>query len=577
MGLCDLPGLKDSPPCKVAGAVTAAIDFAKDPLGYIAQKMQAAAAGLASTVLPQLERLTHPDLSAGWFLDAYRVSFALAIFIFVAFLGWNFVQLARRRVSGDDVVETLGFYTPLFFGGVILGPALGSLLLELTGALTDTLIQWGIGGSVTGTTTALQAAIVAGDPAKITGGAIVAIVFFFCLIVALVLCFVVLLVMLVTLYLTGAIIPLSLVWLVHPRQRGKGLKVVMVWVGVCFSHVLLFLLLGVAFRMVAGLSTNFDQPGLKVLANLAVAVIALLAATLSPLGLLAFAPVGPTSAAGGGPSLSIPRPRTGGGYPDSAEDSQTAQLARGTGSVAGEANPGGDLVGVGPDAGGRAPGGGATGGGLLGLLAASRGNAGGDGGGDSSASMEPGAAVGSPAAGSAASRGAADRSAADRSAAGGGAATPAGTDSAARGAAAAWGRSPAAGAASSGAALAGAAAVGVGAGTAAPLAGAAAGGGPAANGTAAMDAGPASAKQAGDSLSSAGAAAAATGAGAPVGAVLAAAGQGVKAAGSVLGATAELARSGGDMAAEHMEHGGDSPSQPGPTQGGGGADTRPGR
>jgi type IV secretion system protein TrbL len=568
MGLCDLPGLKDSPPCKVAGAVSAAVDFAKDPLGYIAQKMQAAAAGLASTVLPQLERLTHPDLSAGWFLDAYRVSFALAIFIFVAFLGWNFVQLARRRVSGDDVVETLGFYTPLFFGGVILGPALGSLLLELTGALTDTLIQWGIGGSVTGTTTALQASIAAGDPARITGGAIVAIVFFFCLIVALVLCFVVLLVMLVTLYLTGAIIPLSLVWLVHPRQRAKGLKVVMVWVGICFSHVLLFLLLGVAFRMVAGLSTDFDQPGLKILANLAVAVIALLAATLSPLGLLVFAPVGPSSAAGGGPSLSIPRPRTGGGYPDSAEDSQTAQLARGTGSAAGEDDPGGNLVGVGPDAGGTAPGGGATGGGLLGLLAASRGDGGGDGGGDSSASMEPGAAVGSPAAGSAASHGAADRSAA-----GGGAAAPVGTDSPARGAAAAWGRSPAAGAASSGAALAGAAAVGVGAGTAAHSAG----GASAANGTAAMAAGSASAKQAGDSLTSAGGAVATTGAGAPVGAGLAAAGQGVKAAGSVLGATAELARSAGQMAAEHMEHAETPDLGPQQNQGGGGADPRAGR
>ncbi len=562
---CHLPIVKVA--CTAANTISAAIDFAKDPLGYIAQKMQQAAAGLASTVLPQLERLTHPDLSAGWFLDAYRVSFALAIFIFVAFLGWNFVQLARRRVSGDDVVETLGFYTPLFFGGVILGPALGSLLLELTGALTDTLIGWGIGGSVAGTTTALQASIAAGDPAKITGGAIVAIVFFFALIVALVLCFVVLLVMLVTLYLTGAIIPLSLVWLVHPRQRAKGLKVVMVWVGVCFSHVLLFLLLGVAFRMVAGLSTNFDQPGLKILANLAVAVIALLAATLSPLGLLAFAPVGPTSAAGSGPSLSIPRPRTGGGYPDSAEDSQTAQLARGTGSAAGGDDPGGNLVGVGPDADRTAPGGGATGGGLLGLLAASRGNA----GGDSSASMEPGAAVGSPAAGSDASHGAADRSAA-----GGGAATPVGTDSPAR-AAAAWGRSDAAGAASSGAALGGAAAVGVGAGAAAPLAGAAAGGAPAANGTAAMAAGPASAKQAGDRLSSAGGAAAATGAGTLVGAGLVAVGQGVRAAGSVLGATAELARSAGDMAAEHIEHADDSPSQPSPAQGGGGADTRPGR
>ncbi len=542
MGLCDVPYIKDTPACKVAGAVTAAIDFAKDPLGYIAQKMQQAAAGLASTVLPQLERLTHPDLSAGWFLDAYRVSFALAIFIFVAFLGWNFVQLGRRRVSGDDVVETLGFYTPLFFGGVILGPALGSLLLELTGALSDTLIGWGIGGSVAGTTTALQASIAAGDPAKIAGGAIVAIVFFFALIVALVLCFVVLLVMLVTLYLTGAIIPLSLVWLVHPRQRARGLKVVMVWVGVCFSHVLLFLLLGVAFRMVAGLSTNFDQPGLKILANLAVAVIALLAATLSPLGLLVFAPVGPTSAAGGGAAVSVPgQRRSGGGFPQSEDDSQTAQLARGAGAPAGEEGYEAAAAGVAE----VSAAGGVAAGGLAGLLSP-RG-----GGVQSSALMEPGGG-GEQAAGSGGGAGAGTPQAA------GGAAPSEGAGSQPAGA---GGSRPRTGSQSSTAAwvTAGGSAEG---GSAEP-------GGGAQTGEQARE-------QAGDRLSSAGAAAAATGVGAPVGAGLAAAGQGVKAAGSVLGTTAELARSAGQMAAEHMEHADDTPT-PSPTPGGGGADTRAGR
>ena len=374
---CHLPGIQDTQACKVAGvvhhaagAVQQAVDFAKDPLGYIAQKMQAAASGLSSTVLPELEKLTHPDLATSWFLSAYRVSFALAMFVFVAFLGWNFVQLARRRVSGDEVAETMAVYTPLFLGGVIFGPLAGTMLLALTGAVTDALIGWGVSGSVDGTTTALQAAIAAGDPAKIVGGSIVAIILFGCLIVALLLAFVVLLVMLVTLYLTGAIIPLSLVWLVHPRQRTKGLKVVMVWVGICFSHVLLFLLLGVAFHMVGGLSTSFDQPGMTILADLAVAVIALLLATLSPLGMLAFAPVGPSAAAGGGPSLSVPGQRSvGGGYPESAGDSQTAQMARGN-----------DATGDGGAGGGA--------GGVLGTVAA------GQDGGVSSSSMEPAGGAG---------------------------------------------------------------------------------------------------------------------------------------------------------------------------------------
>ena len=501
---CLVPGLKDTQVCKVAGvvhhaagAVQQAVDFAKDPLGYVAQQMQAAASGLSSTVLPELEKLTHPDLATAWFLSAYRVSFALAMFVFVAFLGWNFVQLARRRVSGDEVAETMAVYTPLFLGGVIFGPLAGTMLLALTGAVTDALIGWGVSGSVDGTTKALQAAIAAGDPAKIVGGSIVAIILFGCLIVALLLAFVVLLVMLVTLYLTGAIIPLSLVWLVHPRQRTKGLKVVMVWVGICFSHVLLFLLLGVAFHMVGGLSTSFDQPGMTILADLAVAVIALLLATLSPLGLLAFAPVGPSAAAGGGPSLSVPGQRSvGGGYPESAGDSQTAQMARGN-DATGDTGAGGGA------------------GGVLGTVTA------GQDGGVSSSSMEPAGGAGVD-----------------------GAAGPGG-DTAAGG-----GPGPGAGSSSAG-----------------PAASAVAAG----DGTAAVAAGSDGAENAGEKLTAAGTAAEATGAGAPAGVAMQAAGLGLQAAGTAVGATAGLAQSAGEMAAEHMEHGDTH------TEGGSGADPRPGR
>ncbi len=124
-------------------AVGEVVDFATDPLGYIAQQMQQAAASLAGTVLPALERLTHPDLTAEWFLSAYRVSFALSVFVWVAFLGWNFVLLARRRVSGDEVAETMGLYTPMFLGGVVFGPLVGTLLLSLVGAITNAVIGWG--------------------------------------------------------------------------------------------------------------------------------------------------------------------------------------------------------------------------------------------------------------------------------------------------------------------------------------------------------------------------------------------------------------------------------------------------
>lgn len=386
-GPCDIPGVKKLPQCKLAEGVSEAVDFARDPFGYMAQKMQEAAAGLAETVLPAMADLTEPDLNAKWFLDAYKVSFALAILLWVGFLGWNFVQLARHRVSGDEVAESLWFYTPAFFLGVIFGPLAGTTLLSFTGAITDSLIAWGVTKSTEATTETLQKAIDAGEPSKIVGGSIVAIIVFFCMIVALLLAFITLLIMTVALYLGGAVFPLSAAWLVNPRQRSKGLRIAMVFVGIACSHVLLFLMLGLAFKMIAGL-TDFKEPGLQIAANLVIAVIALLAATLSPLGLLAFAPVGPSTAGGGGPSLSVPSRGggiVGGGYAEADDDSQAAQMARD--------DPAGENY---DDDGGAAGPGGGGGGGLLGKLA------GRSAGGQSSAAMESsdtggvGAGAGSP-------------------------------------------------------------------------------------------------------------------------------------------------------------------------------------
>ena len=556
--LCGLPGA--GAVCDAVGgaksavsAVTQVADFASDPLGYIATKMQQAAEGLAGTVLPAMNKLTQPDLSADYFRSAYAISFALAIFVFTVFIGWNFVLLFRRRISGDELAETMGFYVPLFFGGVLFGPLIGTMLLQLTGALTDSLISWGITGSVGKTTDTLKAAIAAGDPGKITGGAVVAIIFFFCLIIALVLAFVVLLVMLVTLYLTGAIIPLSLVWLVHPRQRSKGLKVLMVWVGICFSHVLLFFLLGVAFKLVAGLSTQFDDPGLTILAHLAVAVIALLMATLSPYGLMKFAPVGPSSADGGGPSIGVPSGgKSGGGYPESSGDSQTAQMSRDNASSSGgSGGGGGGGSGGGGSGGGASTGGGGGGGGAAAGVGSGGGGAGGGGGGGGGAAAAGGAAAGGLMAKLAASKSGGESGGSSGGEAGGGGpggGGPGGGTSGAESSDGAGGESGSA--APSGARRRAMAAKGGSAGGEDPNGSAAQAG----DGAGAMDRQGQKAQATGSKLSQAGAMADATGVGAPVGAAMQAAGEAVKAGGKAASATAGMAQAGGDMAAEHMQH-----------------------
>ena len=331
---CDLPGANFLPACKLAGGIekaAAVVDAATDPFGYMAVKLQQGALGLSGTVLPALQDLTHPDLTMEWFTSAYAVAFGLAVFVWLVFLVWNFVQLSRRKISGDDVIETLVVYTPAFFIGATFGPLIGTLIVSMIGALSDSIIAWGVNGTVGTTVEALNRAIEAGDPNEMIGGSVIALVIFAAMIASLFLAFIMLLVLLVTQYMAGVIFPLSLVWLNHPTQRSKGTKVLTVWLGICVSHVLVFFLLSAAFRMVSAAATVAENVDLKILADLGVAVIAMLVATLSPLALLKFAPVGLSSASGGGRGGRRGRERSGGGSgqrdaPDS--DSQTGQMGR---------------------------------------------------------------------------------------------------------------------------------------------------------------------------------------------------------------------------------------------------------
>jgi type IV secretion system protein TrbL len=399
-GVCDNLLTKTSPFCTgkkiIEGgvdAVTTVADFAKDPFGSTADTLQSGAAGLSKDVLPAMASLTHPDLSGEWFLGAYRVSFALSLFVFVGFIGYNFVQRARQRITGDELIETLFHYIPLFFLGAIFGPEVGMFISNLTGALTNDLMTWGVRASTADTTTALQQTIASGDKAHMVGGSIVAIIVFFFLILALLLVLLIEIIMLVVLYLSGAVLPLSLMWLAHPdkRQKQKGWRIVYIWIGIPSSFVLVFLMLGVAFRLVGGLgghvvTTGFEDGALQTLVNLLVAIVALFAATLSPLGLAAFAPVGLGAGTPVGPGL--PLPVRGGGGMSSDSSSQTSQVSMSSSRPSGDASE--DSSDGDDSNGGLSPG---QAGGLLRRFQAGRSS-----GGGSSAAMEaaPFAEGGSP-------------------------------------------------------------------------------------------------------------------------------------------------------------------------------------
>ena len=283
-----------------------AISYWSDPWGNTFKALRDAAAGLSRDVLPALTAATLPDLNAGWFVKAYAVSFAAAILIAVILLVPQVVRTARGVQAGRDLVDSVGLYFGVFLTGAMFGPAFGMVLVNFFHAISNDVVAWGIQGSINGVIAEFQKMIANADPVGITGGVPIAVLLMLCMLLGLLLVFLMLIVQLVTLYFTGVLLPLGLVWIIDPSKRAFGMKIVTVWIGILAAHPLLFFLLGFAFTIMANsVSTFGNNASLQSLVTLSVAVIALFIAALSPLLLLKFAPIIPASFGGTtGPALS---------------------------------------------------------------------------------------------------------------------------------------------------------------------------------------------------------------------------------------------------------------------------------
>ena len=263
-----------NPVCPVNDAVNGAIetvgtvvDFASDPFGYLGDKLAEACRGLVDTVIPVMIRAAQPDLSADFFVNAYKISWGLSFFLLVFVLFSNFLALGRGKASTADVAETLTIYLPAWALGVVAGPALGQLLIELVWGLVADLWKWpgfGAGTNLKGTGEKLGEYVAGGPSEYIPGGDIVYIVVLSFMLLALLAVIVVMLVMSVTLYFSGALLPLTLIWVMKPGSRSKGLKVLYIWVGILFAIPLMFFGLGLAFSMVnAGFQLTGAVPDAK--------------------------------------------------------------------------------------------------------------------------------------------------------------------------------------------------------------------------------------------------------------------------------------------------------------------------
>jgi type IV secretion system protein TrbL len=291
----------------IGGAVDSAagfVDFWGDPAGNSFDMLQAGAKGLSDTVLPAITSATLPDMTAEWFINSYRISFGIAIFVFIIVLIPQFVRTARGQQSGRDLGESLGLYAPMFVIGAAFGPAIGAVLVKFFGALSDSIISWGVNTSSATIVEKFSAMLDDGDKgAGLAGGAIIGIILMLLMILGLLIVVLILIVQLITLYFSGILFPLGLVWIVDPTKRAFGLKIGYLWLGILASHPLLFFMLAIAYQMVASSIDVFGEvPTLQRTITLVVSILALLIAGLSPVLLTKFAPVIPTGGSGAAPS-----------------------------------------------------------------------------------------------------------------------------------------------------------------------------------------------------------------------------------------------------------------------------------
>ena len=275
------------------------LGFFQDPWGKTFEAMRDASKSLANDLLPALTSATLPDLSVDWFLSAYAISFATAILVMVVILLMQLVRTARGQQSGRALAESLGLYTPLFLGGAMFGPLIGLLLVNFFHSLSSVFMSWGITGSIDDTITGFQTMLDEADPVGMAGGVPVAAILMILMLIGLLLVLCILIVQLVALYFMGVIVPLGIVWIIDENHRRFGLRVIGLWVGILAAHPLLFLLLGVAFKMMGSSVNTFgNDASLQSLVGLIVAVIALFIAAFSPLLLKSFAPVIPLGTGG---------------------------------------------------------------------------------------------------------------------------------------------------------------------------------------------------------------------------------------------------------------------------------------
>ncbi len=327
--------------------INTAIDFIQDPALWVLIRLQEACSGMMSVLMKGVVIAAEPDLSAQWFLDVYKINFTLSALMLIPILGWQFIQLSRRQISGDELMESLVYFAPTYFLGAMFGPGVGALLVKLFGVLTTEVIQLVLGRSAEDMTTQLNELITMDNAVAVAGGIFVAIFVMFMMMIGLFIALVIVIIQMVTLYFSGVAVPLGLVWMVSPKNRGRAWKLPTIWLGMLAAHPLLVIMLGFAMLMAVNLSLDPGHEALEILVNLIAVTIALFMAGLSPAVLLKFVVSAAPGVSASGPQVGLPQRGGGPSNSPSTTDLTKDQAQSSDGESVNSVDTPGDPVGGG--------------------------------------------------------------------------------------------------------------------------------------------------------------------------------------------------------------------------------------
>jgi type IV secretion system protein TrbL len=345
--------------CPVAGPVAETAvnvaEFATDPLGWLSAKIADSATDLLGWVSKWAITSTNPDLSVSWWTSAYAKGFAIGTVLFGFVLVVQLARSATGRIDGHEWLTSMGWWVVGYFGGVFLGPAIGQLLINGFGFLSAGIISRWSDTTISQSFDQVNLAVKAASGGDSAGKVIGALIVLIGVVIACFFLFISLSLQMVILYLSSALFAIAFVWVISAQHRKGAFKIPVLFIGLCASKPLLFLLLGVGMDIVK--TSLFGDSGSSG-QNLAVMVMAIsvfMLAAFAPMLLLKFASVMPhgtgaaagTAAGGGTPQQPhAPRQQTQSGtaalsgsrqQPPTPAGAQTgAPATAGTGAATGK-------------------------------------------------------------------------------------------------------------------------------------------------------------------------------------------------------------------------------------------------